>query len=121
MASFNNELNKEKQDNSSSLQLCLNEKIKELESTFLSHKNVDFAKRKIFIKAISREGALVFLNGMADSKTIEHQIISPLLKNKSDFYGEDYLGVIEKQIVSVKRVTNQGDIKKISSMEIQFL
>lgn len=100
-------------NNSNYIQANLQQKIDAVRTSFKYPKNKDLIVRQLYIKSLNRSGALIFIESMVNSQVIEREIITPLMRIAIENPNNDFLNIIEKQVLtvkSVKKITNSKDL-----------
>jgi spore germination protein KA len=94
-------------------QPTLKQKVSHIKSSFVAPKNKDLDIRELYIKSIKKDGVLIFIDGMVDSKIIEKEVITPLIKEDVNGVNEEPLSVLKKRILTVKKVEEVSSIKDV--------
>jgi spore germination protein KA len=83
----------------------LSDNIAKIKDIFSYPQNKDIQIRELHIKAINREGVLVFLQGMTDSDTLEKNIINPLIDvTLENLSCEDAATTLMKRVLKGRKV-----------------
>jgi spore germination protein KA len=91
----------------------LQQKVSYIKSAFVAPKNKDLEVRELYIKSIKRDGVLIFIDGMVDSKILEKEVITPLIKEDVNTVNEEPLSVIKKRILTVKKIEDVSSINEV--------
>lgn len=94
-------------------QPTLQQKVSYIKSAFVAPKNKDLDIRELYIRSIKKDGILIFIDGMVDSRVIEKEIIAPLIKEDVNAVNEDPLSVLKKRILTVKKIEEISSIKDV--------
>lgn len=94
-----------------SSQPTLQQKVSYIMSAFMAPKNKDLNTRDLYIKSLGKDGVLIFLDEMVDSKIIEKEVITPLIKEDVNGINEDPLTILKKRILTVIKVEEVTSLK----------
>jgi len=92
----------------------IEENLQRIKDIFSYPLNGDFAVRNLYIKPLDRNGALVYLKGMADINRIEDYIITPLLESSDDINHDSAITEITSKVLHTADVERVEDFSAIT-------